>query len=722
MSDECIQSASDNFDERYTEWPYLCMDGESDCIQAGDADTNQLSDENTCVYVVTIKQGDETIETFDAVIISESEECECASEVVKSVKFSMCSGQNTGHVKVEFAETTFIHPISGVTSENEYTAQIALEGPSIIIPTSEEFFEEFRPLPAGGLEDAGTVETGNAVHVRFTGEPGEQAEVKLNNVSFTVYNDNGSYVFGYGTDDAHTFTYEGEKITRVVDEVSYEISFDGFGSSYITIGIPDPDHMTMCLATEPWDQSKTYSHMGFMHGKQYYVMDEARNVLGDAIMDCINAGHHTSIAANIWGVSTTCCHDKNRTCHYMNFSLIGHPAGTKTLWMYYPDANPHKPDTLDKAYFTMSSAKHITGTTGIYDSGPSTSRRKEHKWVANGVGCHDTTPPGCPVHDTVVYLEESLNEEMASLTGDPHAIWTPTKPPWGWNQQCVEDWSVTANDPYANSTGGCHRGTVINGRDNPFDGGVFKNFDGNEHDQTMTYYVGDIVMFNVFVSSTSMSDENVKHFEIDGIEPCMPNDPFLLNPDGSVDYVYTFSTPGTYCARAVSSAFTSSPPNEYPGEMYFGIKVIDPDGPICVSNDSVLSGTYEMTGTSTITVGHTQETRRSYTTNSTHTNVGGTGEIKLHWTPGVDSTQSPPRWTFEYVDSWSGASSVIYSDMGDWAFPWEANWDGAVDVHPWSCPGLNAKNDILINEWKCPCGDTFELACDQKQGDNWYWD
>ena len=124
MSDECIQSASDNFDERYTEWPYLCMDGESDCIQAGDADTNQLSDVDVCVYVVTVNKGDEVIETFDAVFSTDSGTCGCASEVVKSVKFSMCSGQNTGHVKVEFAETTFIHPISGVTSENEYTAEI----------------------------------------------------------------------------------------------------------------------------------------------------------------------------------------------------------------------------------------------------------------------------------------------------------------------------------------------------------------------------------------------------------------------------------------------------------------------------------------------------------------------------------------------------------------------------------------------------------------------
>jgi len=84
----------------------------------------EVLDENTCVYAVTIKQGDETIETFDAVITSESGECECASEVLSSVKISICSETNSGHVLVELGESTFVHPIGEVSSENEYTAKV----------------------------------------------------------------------------------------------------------------------------------------------------------------------------------------------------------------------------------------------------------------------------------------------------------------------------------------------------------------------------------------------------------------------------------------------------------------------------------------------------------------------------------------------------------------------------------------------------------------------
>ena len=69
------------------------------------------------------------------------------------------------------------------------------------------------------------------------------------------------------------------------------------------------------------------------------------------------------------------------------------------------------------------------------------------------------------------------------------------------------------------------------------------------------------------------SDNDIAHCYVKHKTDCVVDDKckWIEPSDGSVDYVYTFSTPGTYCARAVSSAFTSSPPNEYPGEMYFGI-------------------------------------------------------------------------------------------------------------------------------------------------------
>lgn len=84
----------------------------------------EFLDENTCVYAVTIKQGDGDIETFDAVITSESGVCECASEVLSSVKISICSDTNSAQVLVDLGDSTFVHPISGVSSENEYTARI----------------------------------------------------------------------------------------------------------------------------------------------------------------------------------------------------------------------------------------------------------------------------------------------------------------------------------------------------------------------------------------------------------------------------------------------------------------------------------------------------------------------------------------------------------------------------------------------------------------------
>ena len=75
----------------------------------------------------------------------------------------------------------------------------------------------------------------NNLVVRYTGDSGTTMVVIIDNISITVGNVNGNFVWDIGGLDEHTFTSSNESIVVTINGENYTIWFDGFGSLIFSV-------------------------------------------------------------------------------------------------------------------------------------------------------------------------------------------------------------------------------------------------------------------------------------------------------------------------------------------------------------------------------------------------------------------------------------------------------------------------------------------------------
>ena len=113
-----------------------------------------------------------------------------------------------------------------IIDENGYCAKEERISQIYICP-----FDDIIIINADEVYDVGR----NNANIIFTGEVGHIATVIVNEVSFIVKNNFGSFVWDFGGSGEHTFTYVGEMIERLAGGYLFTVTWDGSGSLLFSV-------------------------------------------------------------------------------------------------------------------------------------------------------------------------------------------------------------------------------------------------------------------------------------------------------------------------------------------------------------------------------------------------------------------------------------------------------------------------------------------------------